>query len=87
MGEMVNREFANLVGEGAVSLESAVRWHLRHNHYPAVHEVFVETAIQAIRAVNGGRHDEQVEMPNGVWKSHWEIVEGLHLGAFINDDE
>jgi len=62
-------------------------WHLQSNHYPPVHEVFVETAEEAIRLALLGRRDAQVTMPNGLVRTVAFIIEGLHLEPFIEQDE
>jgi hypothetical protein len=85
MGSLQSAEMARLVHEDNLELEMALRWHLRGNHYPPVHEVFVPVALQAIWAVNRDEHDLVIEMPNGLTKSAGEIVEELHLEWFLED--
>lgn len=68
-------------------LDTALSWHLRSNHYPPVHPVFLETARQAITLANQGEWETEIVMPNGITKSVIGIIEGLHLEAFIDGDE
>lgn len=71
-------------------LDVALVWHLQSNHFPPVHTDFIPVAKQAIAAaVEAWVVDdpdplaEEVEMPNGIVKALGDIVEGLHLDAFI----
>lgn len=83
MGALQAREMA----ESGLSLRTALDWHLTSNHYPPVHRVFIDTAIEAIEHANEDDWDHVIEMPNGISKSVADIVTGLHLGAFIDSDE
>jgi len=67
--------------------EQAIRHHLQYNHYPPVHESFVPVAQKAIELVNKGEYSTKIEMPNGRVLSAAEIVEGLHLESFLEEDE
>lgn len=87
MGNLQAMEMAHLAPNPDIGLE----WHLRSNHYPPVHIAFVPVAKQAIEAAVEANLteewellDEVVTMPNGLEKSLGEIVEGLHLWAFID---
>ena len=86
MGHLQATEMAEFVG-----LDAGLYWHLRSNHYPPVHPIFADVAKQAVetgaRAVMEEDYallDEVVTMPNGIEKSLGDIVEGLHLEAFID---
>lgn len=67
--------------------EVALRWHLRSNHFPPVHESFVPAAQQAIEACNDGDYDTIIDLPNGKRLAVDEIIRGLHLEAWITFDE
>lgn len=67
--------------------DMALRWHLSSNHYPPVHPVFLETARQAITLANQGEWGTTITMPNAITKSVADIIEGLHLEAFLDTDE
>jgi len=71
------------VNDGSISLETALAWHLQANHYPPVHPVFVDAALKAIEAAQFGEYDNAVELPNGKILTAGQIVEGLHLEAFL----
>jgi len=88
MGNMTALALADTV-EDKETLEIALLAHLRSNHYPPVHPVFVPTCVEAINLATDGHWDAVLEMPNGIAKSVGDIVEGLHLSAFIHaeDDE
>jgi hypothetical protein len=68
-------------------LETAVQWHLQHNHYPPVDLMFVPTVIEAIGLAQDEDWDAEIELPNGVVLSVGEIVDQLHLGAFVDYDD
>lgn len=86
MGNLHAREFAGLVSEGELELEQAVAWHLRSNHYPPVHEAFVPVAIEAINLAREGSWYTELEYPNGLTRTVLHTMEGLHLGAFLEED-
>lgn len=71
--------YAQGIAETALSLKRQIAIHLQSNHYPSVHPVFIPTAIDAIEMVNSGEGNTVIKMPNGVEKTAYKIVEGLHL--------
>ena len=73
--------------EDTETLEIALLAHLRSNHYPPIHPVFVPTCVEAINLAVDEHWDTVLEMPNGVWKSVSDIVMGLHLQPFIHSDD
>lgn len=94
MGSMHAREFANMAQEGEVSMEQAIAWHLRSNHYPPVPLSMVQPCIDAIRAiVDEGDVDAEITLPEGVLyigmptAPAWAIVEQHHLEAWLEDGE
>jgi len=76
---MMGRIYAEGIADTEISLEQQIRWHLKGNHYPPVHDIFVPIAIEAINKVNECEGDTILKMPNGVEKTACGIVEGLHL--------
>lgn len=89
MGHMHATEFAGAL-DGSVSLEAAIGWHLRSNHYPPHPAFMVPVALAAIEAVNEGDYDRVIDLPDEVvfqdGRTSVEarlIVDSLHLGAFI----
>lgn len=85
MGNLQAQEMASLVGD--ITLETAVGLHLRSNHYPPVHEAFIPVAIEAIDLANQGDWYAELEYPNGIERTVAHTIEGLHLGAFLDDQE
>lgn len=78
------------MADGGLDIDAQLGWHLQSNHYPPVNPVFIPVAKQAIEAAvyaetveDWSGLDEMVEMPNGLEKSLGEIIDGLHLHAFI----
>jgi len=71
-------------------IESALDWHLRGNHFPPIHSDFFPAAKLAIEHCNDRRGQTPIELPNGLTRTAWQIVEGLHLESFLaldHDDE
>ena len=68
------------------SRDQALLWHLQSNHYPPVHSRFVETAKLAIKAANAGKWNRKIKMVNGLTRTAAEIIEGLHLEDFLNQE-
>lgn len=83
MGANFARDLAD--GIGGIDLATAVAVHLSANHYPPVHPDFVPVALWAIETV-GDDPNGTVVMPNGITKTAWQVVEGLHLSHFCEAD-
>lgn len=81
MGSLQASEFAQLA-----DLDTALRWHLQHNHYPPVPLSMLSACKVAISAIQDGEPSEKVQLPNGVYALAIEIVRAYHLDPFINDD-
>ena len=81
MGSMYIEGFRGMVSE-----DERLAIHLSANFYPPVHPDFKVPAKAAIEHVNKHQHQTPITMPNGVTKSAWEIVEGLRLDTFLDDD-
>lgn len=71
----------------AMQQEQAIQHHLQYNPCPPVHSSFVPIAQKAIELVNKGEYSTNIEMPNGKVLTAAEIVEGLHLDGFLEDEE
>ena len=87
MGSLQASEFSSLVEEGSIQLDQALTWHLRGNHYPPVHLDFLPSAKKAIELANEGDFTSEIELPNGKILTVGEIVRGLHLDSFIQNEE
>lgn len=84
---------------GMVDLDTALRWHLRNNHYPPVPGAMAapcKAAIEIARHWNeDDEMDELVELPEGVqWKGREDgkapasaLIESFHLHEFIETPE
>lgn len=93
MGHMHATEFASAVEDGTVSLDQALAWHLRSNHFPPVPLTMVPVCAAAIEAVNDDDLGREIDLPDGVTfrgasrTTAHAIVESHHLHAFLNDEE
>lgn len=83
MGTMNAMGMAEAVQEGSLDLDTALVWHLSANHFPPISEAFLPVAKQAIDLANDDDWDTVLTMPNGRDSSVGEIVEGMHLSAFL----
>jgi hypothetical protein len=82
MGHMRAAEMRAFLGR-----DRALDDHLRYNHYPPIHPDFKPVAVEAIDKANEGDWEHEITMPNGITKTVGEIVEGMHLEAFLGDDD
>ena len=73
--------------EQGVELEKALYFHLRGNHFPPVHPDFIPTCVTAINKCNEEDYEYEIEMPNGITKKAYEIIEGLRLESFLENLE
>jgi hypothetical protein len=78
MGFMSALDMRNFLAE-----ERALEWHLQSNHYPPINLVFMDTARKALAAARDEEWDKEIEMPNGLVKTAAQIVEDMHLEAFL----
>lgn len=71
--------------------DTALRWHLQHNHYPPLPIELYDAAQTAIQFANEGQWDVPVALPDGIsyrgreFAPVWAAVEGWHLDAFIQE--
>lgn len=72
-------------------VDTALAWHLRSNHFPAVPLSMLEPCKEAIANAECGDYDAEVELPEGVTyrgrttAPTWAMVEQHHLDAFIKE--
>jgi hypothetical protein len=85
MGALNAQEMAAAVGEGEVSMRMALNWHLTTNHYPPVHTIFVDCAMEAIRLVADEEYDALVDRPGADPLPAIKVVEELHLFEFVDN--
>jgi hypothetical protein len=94
MGHQVAQSFADAERDGLCSLEAAIHYHLRANHYPPPPQAMVAVAMAAIRELRDGG-DGPVALPEGVEHRVYGrkvpasvIAEAFHLWPWLeNDDE
>jgi len=65
----------------------ALEWHLTYNFFPPVDSTFIPVAEQAIELTNEGETDTLITMPNGKILRAIDIIEGLRLWEFLEEDE
>jgi hypothetical protein len=93
MGNATSIGFADEVAQENVSLEAAVQYHLRCNHYPPPPVIMVKPCIEAINHAKNGEYGYEVELPEGVmWRGQAAVpvralVESFHLDAFIGEQD
>lgn len=90
MGSMHAEEFASMKGK---QRDMGLLAHLQSNHYPPVPSSMLGPSKRAISAVNRGKHDSNIKLPEGVsWKGKKSapahaIVEAHHLHAWLNPNQ
>lgn len=79
--------------ELGLSLEDQLSLHFATNHYPAVPQEMIPTAVEALDAINEGYGINPVYLPEGVsfrgrnYATAWEIAEAYRLGMWIIESE
>jgi hypothetical protein len=83
-----------LVKDGAMTEETALRWHLQANCYPPVHEDFIPAIRDAVLAAKLARQTETpaildmpVVLPNGKVLTVGDVIERLHLEGFVGAED
>ena len=93
MGRMGAEGFKEMIDQGMTSLDNALIWHLRSNHYPPLPSSMVEPCKTAIELANNDEWDELVQLPEGTtYKGEdcapvWAIIEAHHLDSFLDNEE
>ena len=88
MGSMHAEEYASMKDK-----TMGIKAHLQSNLYPPVPLSMAGPALRAINAVNRGKHDSKIKLPDGItWRGQKHapahaIVEGHRLHAWINDQD
>lgn len=85
MGAASAEEMAMAAGEGEVSMRMALTWHLQANHFPPVHPIFVDVAMDAIRMGADEAFDLVLALPNGKQLTVLDIIDQLHLWPFVDN--
>ena len=88
MGSLQAQEMAEML-----SIEDALAWHLRSNHYPPIPLSMVKPCMEAIDAMLEDEPYRVVNLPDGVtYKGDtsapaWIISDQHHLDAWWSQDE
>ncbi len=80
MGFARTLDFRRLAGD-----DVALAHHLKEDHEPPIHEVFIPAAKQAIEKARFEEWDTYILLPNDRMLTVAQIVEQLHLAAFLPD--
>jgi hypothetical protein len=93
MGSTYIGGFLDHLGDGDLALRQAVEIQLKGNHYPPVHNDWVDVAIKAIKTVKedpeGDSGWDDLEIPERFVKADkkhikvTDVMDGLHLWDFI----
>lgn len=84
MGSLQAQEMRQML-----SLDQALRWHLRSNHYPPVPFAMVDVCKKAIAHAAAEEYDEEVALPDGTTYRGAEsvpvsvVIDSFHLHDFI----
>lgn len=87
MGSLQAAEMAEML-----SIEDAIIWQLRSNHFPPVPMSMVQPCIEAINAYNNGNPEEEIDLSGSLYRGNttapaWAIIDAHHLHAWIELDE
>lgn len=82
MGYVAAVEMRFYLGE-----EFALEWHLQYNHYPPVPLNLLPVAKKALQLARNGDFDTRLLLPSQVLKTVEEVVDELHLSAFLDGDD
>jgi len=70
--------------------DTALRWHLSHNHYPALPLTLLPVAKAAIEAGREDDFDRLIKLPGGItWRGGrssveaGKLIETMHLDSFL----
>ena len=70
-----------------LSENQALIWHLRHNHFPPVNLVFLPSIREALSAARNREFSRRITLPTGKVLTAAQIVEEVHLYAFLDCEE
>ena len=70
--------------ENNIDLDLALKIQLQNNHFPPVSLDFIPSCKKALDACLNDNSDKKIKMCNGITKSAWSIIEGLHLESFLD---
>ncbi len=91
MGRLQAEEMARLV-----DLDTALEWHLLHNHYPPVPRTMIAPCKKAIELARQECFDELIDLPEGIRYKHGQdddkapvsaLIENYHLDDFLGEPE
>ena len=89
----MGRMGAEAMAQEGISLETAITWQLRSNHFPAVPLSMVPVCIEAIEDAREGDFDSILALPDPVTYRGsseapvWAILEGYHLEDWVNTED
>jgi len=93
MGYVSALAFSEAVENDDISLDVALHWHLRSNHFPPVPLELIPVAKAAISALEEGDPDRDLELPANVTfrdrpvAPAWTVIQQFHLDAFLSADD
>ena len=87
MGSLQAQEMAEML-----SMEDALAWHLRSNHYPPVPLSMIQPCMDAIEAGLDEDWNRLIHLNGSSWRGQdyapaYAIIEGHHLDAWLELDE
>lgn len=90
MGYTQASGMAEAVQRGDLELETALRWHIRHNFWPPVPLSMLPVVVAAVAACRDDAGERLIDLPEGITYRDgrarveaWRISAAFHLEAFI----
>jgi hypothetical protein len=74
---------AQVIADSPLSLPEKVVWHLLTSYVPPLDRMFTKVAIEAVELVSVGQPDTMLSLPNGLTRAAHEVIDLLHLHAFV----
>lgn len=82
MGYFTARDLRDYLPE-----DQALAWHLQYNHYPPISLIFLPAIREALASAREGDFCRRIELPTGRVVTVADVVEQVHLHAFLDDEE
>jgi len=70
-----------------LSENQALTWHLQYNHYPPISLIFLPAVRAALEAARDSDLSRRIELPTGKIVTAGDVVEQVHLQAFLDSEE
>lgn len=67
--------------------DQALAWHLQYNYFPPISLIFLPVIREALTAARRGHFLRHMQLPTGRVLTVAQIIEDVHLQAFLDEKE